>query len=278
MRTGNLMPATSKVEFGSAWYRDQALTLNRSAPKWDRRAANDDGQWAMGFVTFDPHRDPQSLPPGTFRQFLDFFLPTEELALTVLGVQKEALEVTEAIEDQARDLAGERSALFSFRLGGPRMLSGEDRLKCAFTMPAKATNLNKHGAAVQISRDVGSVILVKNRRGVQVSARIVSQLTAAQGVSTYRIEFIEQQDRANSFWGISLPSNTDERPALRSLKPQTSMSTALIGSSSWPEVLVFDWAAEGINSVQIILKPPLVFGVQTDEFNSHANSRIASAH
>jgi hypothetical protein len=111
-------------------------------------------------------------------------------------------------------------------LNAPVGISGEDRLKCAFTMPAKAINLNKHGAAVQISRDlvVGSVILVKNRRGVQVSARIVSQLTATQGVSTYGIEFVDQQDRASNFWGISFPSTSDERPVSRSLKPPPSMS------------------------------------------------------
>src|SRR5215467_8226750 len=84
-------------------------------------------------------------------------------------------------------------------------ISGEDRLKCSFTMPARASNLNKHGAAVQISRDlvVGSVILVRNKRGIQVSARIVSQLTTTPGVSTYGIEFVEQQDKASNFWGIS---------------------------------------------------------------------------
>ena len=80
-------------------------------------------------------------------------------------------------------------------------------------MPAKAINLNKYGAEVQISRDlvVGSVIQVKNTRGVQVSARIVSQVTATQGMSTYGIEFVELQDKASNFWGISFPSGTDER-------------------------------------------------------------------
>ena len=65
-------------------------------------------------------------------------------------------------------------------LNAPVGISGEDRLKCSFTTPAKAINLNQHGAAVQISRDlvVGSVIQVKNKRGIQVSARIVSQLSA----------------------------------------------------------------------------------------------------
>ena len=88
-------------------------------------------------------------------------------------------------------------------------MSGEDRLKCSFTMPARATNLNKHGAAVQISRDlvVGSVILVRNKVNVQVSARIVAQLAATQGVSTYANEFVEQDDKSNKFWGISFPAN-----------------------------------------------------------------------
>src|SRR5262252_8351924 len=62
-------------------------------------------------------------------------------------------------------------------------LSGEDRLKVSFTMPAKATNLNKHGAAVQLTRDlpVGTVVTLKNQRGTQVSARIVSVIAAVQG-------------------------------------------------------------------------------------------------
>ena len=111
-------------------------------------------------------------------------------------------------------------------LNAPVGISGEDRLKCSFTMPARAINLNKHGAAVQISRDlvVGSVILVRNKRGVQVSARIVTQLTATQGVSTYGIEFVEQEDKASNFWGISFPSNADERLVSHSLTPRHSMS------------------------------------------------------
>jgi len=86
-------------------------------------------------------------------------------------------------------------------------LSGEDRLKCSFTMPARATHLNRHGASVHLSRDlvVGSVIVVRNKRSTQVSARIVAQLSATEGVSSYGIEFIEQDDRANHFWGITFP-------------------------------------------------------------------------
>src|SRR4029077_15872408 len=88
-------------------------------------------------------------------------------------------------------------------------LSGEDRLKCSFTMPARATNLNKHGAAVQLTRDlaVGSVVQVRNKNRSEVSARIVALLKASQGVSTYAIEFVEQDGDATNFWGISFPSS-----------------------------------------------------------------------
>src|SRR5215831_7306097 len=88
-------------------------------------------------------------------------------------------------------------------------MSGEDKLKVSFTMPAKATNLNRHGAAVQLSRDlpVGAVVTLKNQRGTQVSARIVSVIAAVQGVSTYGVEFVDQDDNSRQFWGINFPSN-----------------------------------------------------------------------
>jgi hypothetical protein len=89
-------------------------------------------------------------------------------------------------------------------------LAGEDRQKRSFTMPAKATKLNKHGAAVQLSREllVGSVVSVNNRHGTELSARVVAQLVALEGVSTYAIEFVEQGERAETFWGIIFPPNT----------------------------------------------------------------------
>jgi len=87
-------------------------------------------------------------------------------------------------------------------------LSGEDRLKCRFTMSGRATNLNKHGAAVQLTRDlaVGSVVQVRNKSGSEASARIVALLKASQGASTYAIEFVEP-DGTSNFWGITFPSN-----------------------------------------------------------------------
>lgn len=88
-------------------------------------------------------------------------------------------------------------------------LAGEDKLKVTFNMPAKATNLNRHGAAVQLSRDlpVGSVITLKNQRGTQASARIVSVISAKQGVSTYGVEFVDKDENSNQFWGITFPTN-----------------------------------------------------------------------
>lgn len=86
-------------------------------------------------------------------------------------------------------------------------LSGEDRQKCSFTLPARATNLNRHGAAVQLHRDlsIGSVVSLRNKRGTQVSARIVSQIRVLEGKRTYGVEFLEQDDKALNFWGISFP-------------------------------------------------------------------------
>jgi len=93
-------------------------------------------------------------------------------------------------------------------LNAPVGLSGEDRQKCPFSMPAKATNLNKHGAAIQLNREllVGSTVVVRNKSGAQVPARVVAQLAALQGVPTYAIEFAEHDDRVKTFWGITFPS------------------------------------------------------------------------
>src|SRR6266436_39309 len=91
-------------------------------------------------------------------------------------------------------------------------LSGKDRQKCSFTMPARATNLNRYGAAVQLNREllVGSIVLVRNNRGTQVSARIVTQLATFKGVSSYAIEFVNQDDQSNNFWGITFPPSNSE--------------------------------------------------------------------
>ena len=87
-------------------------------------------------------------------------------------------------------------------------LSGLDTQKNPFTMPAKATNLNRYGAAIHLPRQlsVGSTVMVRNPRGTQISARVVAQLAASQGLSSYGIEFVERDDSTNSFWGITFPA------------------------------------------------------------------------
>lgn len=94
-------------------------------------------------------------------------------------------------------------------LNTPIGVSGEDRAKTSFSVSAKATNLNRHGAAVQLSRDlvIGTTVLVKNKGGTQISARIVAQISAAQGsLHTYGIEFVEEDSKKlSNFWGIVFP-------------------------------------------------------------------------
>ena len=97
-------------------------------------------------------------------------------------------------------------------LSAPVAVSGEDRQKYSFTVPASATNLNRHGAAIQLNREllVGSLVLVRNKRGIQVSARVITQLATVAGVPSYAIEFVEIDDHASNFWGITFPSNSNE--------------------------------------------------------------------
>ena len=80
-------------------------------------------------------------------------------------------------------------------------------------MPAKATKLNRHGAAVQLSREllVGSIVSVNNKQGTKLSARVVAQLVALEGVSTYAIEFVEQ-DEAGQTYGELCSRRTPQTP------------------------------------------------------------------
>jgi len=88
-------------------------------------------------------------------------------------------------------------------------VSGEDRQKCSFAMPARATSLNRHGAAVQLNRElqIGSSIVIQNSRRAQASARVVTQVGAVGGVFTYGVEFQEGSSVKN-FWGITFPTQS----------------------------------------------------------------------
>jgi hypothetical protein len=89
-------------------------------------------------------------------------------------------------------------------------ISGHDHQKCPFTLPAQACHLNRHGAALQVNREltVGSTVVVRNKNNVQVSARIVKQISAVEGrTRTYGIEFMEEDDKkTRNFWGIAFPT------------------------------------------------------------------------
>jgi len=86
-------------------------------------------------------------------------------------------------------------------------VSGQDRQKCSFTMSAKATNLNRYGAAVQLNRElqIGSTVVIQNGRRTQASARVVTQVSATGGVFTYGVEF-QEDDSVNNFWGTTFPA------------------------------------------------------------------------
>lgn len=88
-------------------------------------------------------------------------------------------------------------------------LSGHDHQKCPFTLPAQASNLNRYGAAVQVNRElsVGSKVMVRNKYGEELYARVVTQISAVEGgTRTYGIEFVEADERAGNFWGITFPT------------------------------------------------------------------------
>jgi hypothetical protein len=91
-------------------------------------------------------------------------------------------------------------------------LSGQDREKCAFTMTARATNLNRHGAVIRLNREllVGSTVVVQNSRRTQAPARVVTLVTAIQGVYAYGVEFLEDVP-VKDFWGINFPLPAAER-------------------------------------------------------------------
>jgi hypothetical protein len=97
-------------------------------------------------------------------------------------------------------------------LNAPVRLSGHDRERCAFTIPARATNLNRHGAVIQLNREllVGSTIVLQNNRSTQAPARVVTLVTAIQGVYAYGVEFLEDVS-VKDFWGITFPLPAAER-------------------------------------------------------------------
>lgn len=78
----------------------------------------------------------------------------------------------------------------------------------SFTASVNATELNRYGAAIQLNRELvpGSTVAVRNKRGAEVSVRVVRQVKDVDGVRTYGIEFLDHDETAKNFWGISFPT------------------------------------------------------------------------
>ena len=109
-------------------------------------------------------------------------------------------------------------------------VSGEDRSKCSFTIGAKATGLNKHGGAIQIIREllVGTTVLVRNKRGTQISARIVPRSMPSEVFSG--MEF-------NLWKRTSDPPHSGELPFRpREQTPENGEKSwiTLLGFGLWP--------------------------------------------
>jgi len=83
------------------------------------------------------------------------------------------------------------------------MVEGQDLQKRVFSETATATNLNLHGAAIQLNRQllVGSVITITNRNGIKTSARIVRQVGVTEGTFSDGVEFVEE--RQPNLLGVS---------------------------------------------------------------------------
>ena len=92
----------------------------------------------------------------------------------------------------------------------PINVAGQDLQKCAFSEAATATNLNLHGAAIQLNRQliIGSVISVSNRIGIEAPARIVAQVGVAEGAFIYGVEFV--QGRQPNFLGVSFYASASQ--------------------------------------------------------------------
>ena len=89
-------------------------------------------------------------------------------------------------------------------------VTGKDRNGEEFTVGGKATNLNYHGAAITVPRQVpvGSTLKVRNNHKFEATVEVVSQLHAVSGTHCYGVQFVEE---AAGFWGIHFPTADSSR-------------------------------------------------------------------
>lgn len=88
----------------------------------------------------------------------------------------------------------------------PLEVSGKDVQRCSFTLTTLATNLNRNGATLHLNRDlsVDSVVVMQNRHGGRISARVVAQTNIVGDLYGYGVEFLDA-DNVKDFWGINFP-------------------------------------------------------------------------
>jgi hypothetical protein len=100
-------------------------------------------------------------------------------------------------------------------LTAPVEVSGEDVQGSYFRVTARASNLNRNGAALHLNRylSTGAVLMIQNSRGARTSARIVARTSTGEGLYTYGVEFLEA-DSVKDFWGITFPSPSQDHPPL----------------------------------------------------------------
>ena len=78
---------------------------------------DDDGEWAVRVVLFDPDGEAESFAPGALGELGDVRLAAVESMLVFVGLEDEAFEVAKVVEDEAGDFACE-CAMGFFRFGG----------------------------------------------------------------------------------------------------------------------------------------------------------------
>jgi PilZ domain len=90
----------------------------------------------------------------------------------------------------------------------PINVAGQDHQKRAFSESATAINVNLHGAAIRLNRQliIGSAITVTNQIGIKAAARIVAQVGVAEDAFIYGIEFI--LGRQPNLLGVSFYAST----------------------------------------------------------------------
>lgn len=87
------------------------------------------------------------------------------------------------------------------------VLRGADSAEAGFSVSARATNLNLHGAVVMASKklELGQNISIRNPGGAEVAARVVCELRYHRGEHTYGVELISSAPILG-FWGVQFPT------------------------------------------------------------------------